>query len=48
MSKFKYDFFAGDWSANCGACGVALDAPKRDIMYLVYTYHTRNECLGGW
>jgi primosomal protein N' len=45
---FQYDFFTQDWSITCGACGTPLDAPKKDIMYLVHRYHTKNECHGGW
>ena len=49
MSKgFQYDFFTGDWTHTCGACKETLDAATKTMMSLIFKYHTKKECLGGW
>jgi hypothetical protein len=44
----KYDFFTGEWSYDCAACGEPLDAPSKKIMTKIRLYHSRNECLNGY
>ena len=45
---FIYDFFAGEWSVNCGCCGYLICAPTKKTIIRTRLYHTRNECLGGY
>ena len=45
----KYDFFEGDWSGNCGACGKDFYAPTKSEYLMQYTKHTKSiNCLGGY
>jgi hypothetical protein len=44
----RYDFFGGEWSGFCGACGEELYAPNKKEYIKNRLYHTRNECLGGY
>jgi hypothetical protein len=48
IDGFQHNFFTGEWNINCGTCDEPLDAPSKSMMYLIYKYHTKNECLGGW
>lgn len=44
-----YDFYAGEWSGQCGACGVELFAPTKGEYIVNRTKHTHsNDCLGGY
>ena len=45
---FLYDFFAGEWSFSCGACGSELFAPTRNDLRYNHWKHTHETCLGGW
>jgi len=46
---FQYDFFAEEWSFNCGACGTDLYAPTKKHMEGNFWLHTHsNDCIGGW
>lgn len=45
---YQYDFFAGEWHIDCGCCKESLFAATRTMMSLIYKYHTKKECLGGW
>lgn len=45
----EYDWYAGEWSGNCGACGLDLYAPTKSIYLMQYNRHTHSkDCLGGW
>ena len=44
----KYDFFAKEWSTQCGCCKEELYAPTKKTMIKTRLYHTRNLCLGGY
>lgn len=52
MSKgFQYDFYAEEWSYECGACGTAFYAPTKNDMKYIWNRHidiSRDDCLGGW
>ncbi len=43
-----YDFFAREWSMNCGCCNEELFAKTRKMLVKIRLYHTRNECMGGY
>lgn len=45
---FIYDWFAGEWSMNCGCCGQLICAPTKKTIIRTRLYHTRNECLNGY
>lgn len=46
---FQYDFFAEEWSFDCGACGEKLYAPTKKHMEGNFWIHTHSDdCLGGW
>ena len=45
---FTYDWFAGEWSMNCGCCGELICAPTKKTIIQTRLYHTRNECLNGY
>lgn len=46
---FQYDFFAQEWSHECGACGAELYAPTKKHLEGNFWRHTHsNSCLGGW
>ena len=44
----RYDFFIGEWDAECLACGEPLNAPNKKTMIKIRLFDTRNECLGGY
>lgn len=44
----KYDFFAREWTMNCGCCKEELFGKTRKMLVKVRLYHTRNECCGGY
>ena len=44
----KYDFFAKEWSMNCGCCNEELFAQNKKMLTKIRLYHTRNECCGGY
>lgn len=44
----RYDFFAREWTGECGCCGVELYAPNKKDYIRTRLSHTRNECLGGY
>jgi len=49
IKYMSYDFFAEEWSGNCGACKKDLFAPTKGEYLLQYTMHTHSkDCLGGW
>jgi hypothetical protein len=44
-----YNFFEGDWSGNCGACGKDFYAPTKSEYLMQQARHTRSiNCLGGY
>jgi hypothetical protein len=46
---FQYDFFAEEWSYECGACGEELYAPTKKHLEGNFWIHTHsNNCIGGW
>ena len=46
---FQYDFFAEEWSYECGACGKELYAPTKKHLEGNFWIHTHsNNCIGGW
>jgi len=46
---FQYDFFAQEWSHECGACGEELYAPTKKHLEGNFWIHTHsNNCIGGW
>jgi hypothetical protein len=46
---FQYDFFAEEWSYECGACGQELYAPTKKHMEGNFWIHTHSsDCIGGW
>ena len=52
MGKVKhmtYDFFAEEWSGECGACGSEMYAPTKSEYLISFSLHTHSkDCLGGW
>jgi hypothetical protein len=49
LKYMSYDFFAEEWSGNCGACQKDLFAPTKGEYLLQYTMHTHSkDCLGGY
>ena len=49
IKLMTYDFFEGDWSGNCGACGKDFYAPTKSEYIMQYTKHTKSvNCLGGY
>jgi hypothetical protein len=45
----SYDFFAEEWSGNCGACYKDFYAPTKGAYTVQRQMHTHSdECLGGW
>lgn len=44
----RYDFFAREWTMNCGCCKEELFGKTRKMLVKVRLYHTRNECFGGY
>lgn len=45
----SYDFFAGEWSGQCGACGTWMYAPSKGAYLVQYSLHTHSDkCLGGY
>lgn len=45
---FQYDFFNSDWTFVCPNCKTHFDSSKRTMLGLIYKYHAKKECLGGW
>lgn len=45
---YQRDFFTLEWTIDCKACGEPMDSTSRSLLALIYKYHTKNECLGGW
>lgn len=43
-----YDFFAREWSGQCGACGYEIYAPNKKDYNRTRLSHTRKDCLGGY
>jgi hypothetical protein len=49
IKYMTYDFFEGDWSGNCGACGKDFYAPTKSEYLMQQIKHTRSiNCLGGY
>ena len=45
----EYDFFAEEWSGQCGACGFWLYAPNKEAYNESRWIHTHSDqCLGGY
>jgi len=44
----QHDFFTGDWTYTCKVCDEMFDSKSKTVLSLMYKYHTKNECLGGW
>lgn len=44
----RYDFFAREWTGQCGCCGFELYAPNKKDYLRTRLSHTRNECLNGY
>jgi hypothetical protein len=44
----RYDFFAGEWTGACFACGEEFYAPNKKDYTRTRLSHSRNECLGGY
>lgn len=45
----NYDFFAEEWSGQCGACGFWLYAPtKSEYNYSRWIHTHSDQCLGGY
>jgi hypothetical protein len=45
---FQRDFLTGEWTYTCTCCSELMGAATRTMMALIYKFHTKNECLGGW
>jgi hypothetical protein len=49
IKYMTYDFYAGEWSGSCGACGTDLFAPTKSEYQLQFSKHTHSDkCLGGY
>ena len=49
IKYMTYDFYAGEWSGSCGACGTELFAPTKSEYQLQFSKHTHSDkCLGGY
>jgi len=49
MRYMTYDFFAQEWTGECGACGFELFAPTKAAYNESRWIHTHSDqCLGGY